>query len=251
MKKLALVAAMTATLSSGVQAVPVESDVTDVGLWLGANQLVGSVNGDSGQGQIGTHTDIKIGGDTVTGLTFTGSMAFDVAPASIKIFFDLKQGIRQGDNGAGGTIFELGTILVLQQAVAGVGEFLPFGEPIDAALEGGLSFESGNHGSINVRNPADTFGGCDGTQFEQCTAGLIVADDGTTTFAGLYDGQVFSEHWNDATSALTLLGNTAGIWFEGEVTMIQVAAVPVPAAAWLFGSALVGMAGLRHKRKKS
>jgi hypothetical protein len=30
---------------------------------------------------------------------------------------------------------------------------------------------------------------------------------------------------------------------------LQTSAVPVPAAAWLFGSALIGMAGLRRRKK--
>ena len=33
------------------------------------------------------------------------------------------------------------------------------------------------------------------------------------------------------------------------ISEVTVTAVPVPAAAWLFGSALIGLAGLRRTRK--
>jgi hypothetical protein len=45
-----------------------------------------------------------------------------------------------------------------------------------------------------------------------------------------------------------LFGNSAGLFLEGSVSAAP-SAVPVPAAAWLFGSALVGLAGIGRKRK--
>jgi hypothetical protein len=49
-----------------------------------------------------------------------------------------------------------------------------------------------------------------------------------------------------AVGGAVLLGNAAGIFLAGDLTMTV---VPVPAAAWLFGSALVGLAGIGRKRK--
>ena len=48
-----------------------------------------------------------------------------------------------------------------------------------------------------------------------------------------------------AVGGVNLFGFAAGTFFGGSITM---AAVPVPAAAWLFGSALVGLAGVGRKR---
>mgnify|MGYP000436339531 CR=1 FL=1 len=58
-------------------------------------------------------------------------------------------------------------------------------------------------------------------------------DDGT----GLGDEQYHLKQYG----SFTLSGN--------ELTFNTVSAVPVPAAAWLFGSALVGLAGIGRKRK--
>lgn len=239
MKKLALVAAFATIFSSGVQAAPVVSNITQVGLWLGTNQLVGAVNGDAGQGQVGAYANIRVGGDTVTGLTFTGTMAFDVLPASVQITFDLKDGQRVGVNGSGGTIFQGGTIEVLQQANKGVGAFLPF-NTIDAASLGGLPFVVGGDGHLTT---------CGG-EFGQCTAGLVVDDNGYGVLSGLWNGGFVDPTWNNAASAMTLLGNRAGLYLEGQIELIEVAIVPVPAAAWLFGSALIGLVGVGRKRAK-
>ena len=59
----------------------------------------------------------------------------------------------------------------------------------------------------------------------------------------------------DAANALTVgVGNSVLFGFDAPTLMggtltLEVAAVPVPAAAWLFGSALVGLAGIGRNRK--
>ena len=52
----------------------------------------------------------------------------------------------------------------------------------------------------------------------------------------------------NAVGELNLFGFSADTYMGGTLTM-EVAAVPVPAAAWLFGSAIVGLAGIGRKRK--
>jgi len=55
---------------------------------------------------------------------------------------------------------------------------------------------------------------------------------------------------NDLSASTSTVGETAFV--EKKIGAVGVIAnpVPVPAAAWLFGSALVGMAGLRRKLKR-
>jgi hypothetical protein len=74
------------------------------------------------------------------------------------------------------------------------------------------------------------------------------AADDNATYLGLVNGtgQTGSTGW-------TLVGNILKIHnMTGNTTQtltFEVSAVPVPAAAWLFGSALVGLAGVGRKRK--
>ncbi len=55
----------------------------------------------------------------------------------------------------------------------------------------------------------------------------------------------------DITTSISFVSTTGGTGYllSGEGTAGPAAAVPVPAAAWLFGSALVGLAGIGRKRK--
>ncbi len=60
-----------------------------------------------------------------------------------------------------------------------------------------------------------------------------------TTVSGLQAGQVYT---------MTVTGVADGIWggqYTGELTV-----VPLPAAAWLFGTALVGLAGVARRRAR-
>jgi hypothetical protein len=81
-----------------------------------------------------------------------------------------------------------------------------------------------------------TFGGWDGNDDVTFT-GLSIAgfggDGGTATI-------------NEIVSAFTL--GAVGLNDNFRISSITVSAVPVPAAAWLFGSALLGMIGLRRNR---
>lgn len=41
---------------------------------------------------------------------------------------------------------------------------------------------------------------------------------------------------------------TSGVSYSGSATILSVTTVPVPAGAWLFGSALIGLAGIKRKK---
>jgi hypothetical protein len=73
----------------------------------------------------------------------------------------------------------------------------------------------------------------------------VVDDNGYGNLSGLWNGGFFNlpGGWDTAASSnLQSLGNTAGLWLEGSISP---SAVPVPAAAWLFGSALIGLVGMK------
>ena len=55
----------------------------------------------------------------------------------------------------------------------------------------------------------------------------------------------------DAGNGFAEMAHSVGISFTSQTgsTMFAMTAVPVPAAAWLFGSALVGLAGFKRSRK--
>jgi hypothetical protein len=225
MKKLLLATAIAASVAStGANAIAVESNITGLGAYIGSSNAAVTVNNEGG---------LAVGGDTVTGLTFTGNATLTTGPF-VDLTFNLSDGVRSGVNGAGGTTFNSGTILINVDAGDGNG-FQPYGTVDASVIPGGLPFLAGQDGHITG---APT----------QTTAGLVVDDSGNGTLGGLWNGGFLDVPggWNSAASSLTLFGNTAGFFLEGTVSP---SAVPVPAAAWLFGSALVGLAGIGRKRK--
>ena len=89
-----------------------------------------------------------------------------------------------------------------------------------------------------------------------------LAGDVSIMFQGFLNGQLISESsvfdlQRDVISPITLnwfgidsvkINSTAAIWTADNLEVnINPSAVPVPAAAWLFGSALLGFVGLRRK----
>ncbi|ARN73082.1 hypothetical protein [Oceanicoccus sagamiensis] len=76
------------------------------------------------------------------------------------------------------------------------------------------------------------------------TAGDII----TLTMPGYTHESGFNQI--NTVGNVSLFGEEAGMGMGGTLTL-EVAAVPVPAAAWLFGSAIVGLAGIGRKRKSA
>jgi hypothetical protein len=75
------------------------------------------------------------------------------------------------------------------------------------------------------------------------TAGLLLAP-GTTALPGLWDGIVGSGSYNNGITTFWFLGQNIGMFLQGTVTLTP---VPVPAGIWLFGSGLLGLAGMSRK----
>jgi hypothetical protein len=82
-----------------------------------------------------------------------------------------------------------------------------------------------------------------------------------------YDDFTSNTKWINGTNEILLLANTGFLWEKIEITstigileiggvgdlkqfeISGVTAVPIPAAAWLFGSGLVGLAGIARRKK--
>jgi hypothetical protein len=94
-----------------------------------------------------------------------------------------------------------------------------------------------------------TYSGTSQTTFAGCTGNGALCSNVTLGTGALSTG--------NAVFTLDIL--TGGSWFTSSTIAtistlnvdhsLAVAAVPVPAAAWLFGSALLGLAGVARKRK--
>jgi hypothetical protein len=194
LKKLLLAAAVAATVSTGAQAVGVSSNVTGAQLFSSFNDVLSTG---------GVTSPFTIGGDTVTGLTFGGQGVFNVGQ-DIRITFDLFDGVRQGVNGAGGTIFNGGTINI--ETDTGYG-FSPY-NTIDAADPSStIDFLAGGDGHLQ---PVPT----------QTKSGLVVDDAGNGTLGGLWDGQFNGTGFNNETATINLLGNSFGLYLEGSVSVV-------------------------------
>lgn len=107
---------------------------------------------------------------------------------------------------------------------------------------------SGNTGTLNVSQ--NSCAGYGGLQFGICGA-IPGAIDFSNPFVltsanGLTDPITF-DLVNDFSFLLGELGGAVAV--ELNLSNVQVSAVPLPAAAWLFSSALLGLAGLARKRR--
>jgi hypothetical protein len=104
--------------------------------------------------------------------------------------------------------------------------------------------------SGSIVGSAWTYSGTSQTTFAGCTGNGALCSNVTVGTAAASTG--------NAVFTLDIL--TGGAWFTSSTiatistlnvdhSLSAVAAVPVPAAAWLFGSALLGLAGVARKRK--
>jgi hypothetical protein len=158
-----------------------------------------------------------------------------------------------------------GEVLVSTGALAGL--ITPVPQPLggsvtydDTAIAGGLA---GPSDILGVNITVGAF--CFALDTAACAAGtapvpVTSIDAAAVTFAGgaptggSMEVTTFSSTFGisipisfDLTAG-TFLGD-AGFLGTVSGTFAPVAAVPVPAAAWLFGSALLGLAGIGRKRK--
>lgn len=164
---------------------------------------------------------IQSDGSNITGgtVTATGTQSMNPTGTPITITMNLS-----GSASDAGVLFNAGTICVTAVAACDTGL-------IDVAVSN-VSFEAGAAWGFFTATGLQL----DGTQ----TAPVYtVAQPGLASTAGPFA----------AAGAASLLGNDAGIFLGGDLTFTEAPAVPVPAAAWLFGSGLVGLAGVARRRK--
>ena len=99
-------------------------------------------------------------------------------------------------------------------------------------------------GAVTDLNIIDTLTG---------TAAFVFTPTSETTFYAV-DGQgqdMFGSLAINGVGKMTYSGDSATTGpasYNGAFTVISYSEVPVPAAAWLFGSALVGLAGVKRRK---
>ncbi|WP_101756681.1 VPLPA-CTERM sorting domain-containing protein [Oceanicoccus sp. KOV_DT_Chl] len=220
----------------------ISSDVTNSSVMLGTTDNIPGVNPTNLT--ISGELDIDVSGGTYIinsgSVTVDGTIGF-FAGAPIELLFNgvtsaYNNGVLFDGSGAGGIAFEVNgngvnNIDLTQSAVSGV---------IGDANHLGLAQYGLNLGGGTVNG--------DGT----ISLGLCGAPDavgfalsptclGDSNTAGVF---------GDNTLGATVLGSSASIYLAGNITLTEVAAVPVPAAAWLFGSALLGLSTVGRRRVK-
>lgn len=235
MKKLILAAAVSAAASVGAQATTynISSNITNSQVMMGNidaedfNTFVfgGSIEIDgSGSGSAWTVAANQLGAEA----TLTGSQTFTTGPAVLN--YDL-----MGSSSANGIVFDDGHIDISFGAT--------LYDTIDASIDNVL-FDSASNWEPDPSIGSLPIGGIN-------MSGGTINADGTITIAfnGLWTGSIdtladFDIMAAQTTGIFTYGPDTGLIMLEGELTLT---AVPIPAAAWLFGSALMGLAGLKRR----
>ena len=146
---------------------------------------------------------------------------------------------------------------------AGADVYLNFLSAMGAATNNGVVIDSGMldvNASTGALPPVDfsvdqldmtNSGVYNGVNYAGLPLGSgVVNPDGsiTITLLGLPDvpdGAALA----DVTAAIAVFGIPAAIFMGGTITLTELAEIPLPAAAWLFGSGLIGLAGVARKRK--
>lgn len=233
MSKQVLMGLVTVLLISGGNAATtysVTSNITGVQWWLADYELLTGAPGGyfSDVRFSGTATDVDEDGVIDSSqLSMSGELGFVANDYIVKETFTLAD----GHYVAGvGTTFESGSII---NETFQDGEWYAYGSYV--ADWDHLEMVAGEPGH-NVGNSGAG---------SQITAGLQLAP-GTTALPGLWNGIVGGSGYNNAVTTFTFLGNNIGMYLQGTVTLTP---VPLPAGIWLFGAGLVGLAGIKRKRR--
>jgi len=171
--------------------------------------------------------NITVEGDSYTlhggSISLLGETSIVALDAEVFLSFDA-----QGNAQANGIILNQGAILISAETMGPDPVPLPVDEdPIDMTSDGvlnGVQY-TGIPLSDGVINPDGTI---------------------TITFAGIPESALDDDGLAMASAGATLLGMPAAIFLEGSITLQE---VPLPGAAWLFGSALVGLGAARRKAR--
>lgn len=221
----------------------VYSNITGLQLWVGTNDLMTAEapGSYSGLAFSGSATDLNNDGHIDTSnLRLDGQVDFVANGLSIR----LTLGLTDGDFAQrSGITFRGGNIQVDVQTTSG---YFPYAT-IDASTTN-LGFLASQPGHL----ASDVSG--------QTTAGIT-----RNALPGLWDGVIGGTGFDRAVGVFTLLGQTVGFYMEGTIEsypildtqpgepgllVFDAPEVPLPAAAWLFGSSLAGLAGVRGWRTR-
>jgi hypothetical protein len=234
-------AALATTLSTSADAAStagVYSNITNIQLWIGqSDAMTAEAPGSfSGLQFGGMAYDIDDDGYVDSAdLTLTGLINFTVNALPVQLTLNLAGGnYVQGS----GITFTAGDIGIEFGTTDG---WVPYGA-IDASIDN-LGFLANQPGHLAGAFPAQT------------TAGIV-----RDALPGLWDGEIGSFGFDRAAGSFELLGQYVGFYMQGEIKTgfsneewsegmrFGPQEVPVPGAAWLFGSALAGLAGWRRRR---
>jgi hypothetical protein len=252
MKKLALVTAVSTLVASGAYAAPVAyngeaksgtaaNPLNSIVVQAGASTSVYYVDYASGAASNKTTPAIQ--------LIRATNWTFDFAnPAAVAFSGTIVYGDYRTQTNVSGvpTIDGRQSFTGVTQTVSGVGSYdeatntFTFVNPMGEVNAGDASVHTQT--SASCANGQTNFLGKVCTSFTQATP----------AWEGLTLSFVFSED-RSAFAGSLIANDTSGSGLTRNTTTInwQVAAeVPVPAAAWLFGSGLVGLAGAARRRSK-
>lgn len=165
-------------------------------------------------------TDTDSAGYNITGGTLTMNGSLNIS-GIVTVYMNNLAGTAAND----GVLFTSGNICVSSDG----GVTCDFAD-IDVSTDN-ISFLAGTDWGGNTTAGLQLLGGAGGSSF-------TVAQPGTLAELGL----------SGAAGAATLLGLPAGIYLAGDLAFVN--EVPVPAAAWLFGSGLLGLTGIARRRAK-
>lgn len=171
-----------------------------------------------------------------------GGVNFTVTSASDMLYTGTPGGLFTTTQiGGSGSIDASGNVSYTPTGRLGAAEFFAYlGTPAWNVADNGFTNDTAGayvgftSGSMTNINPADGTGATagltlTGSALDDSLNAVIVSVSNVGTAWGSFGGTPYSEVWN--------------------VSFTETSAVPVPAAVWLFGSGLVGLAGVARRRK--
>lgn len=221
MKKLMLATAIALSASTAYSAPTVYDVTSNIGLvqiYVDKYNLVENCPGDvpSALALGGTATDTDDDGRIeASNTTLTGTVCMEAAGVDIRLTFDLQAGTYDRDDP--GTTFTDGTVEI-EVNTTSMGWILY--DTIDASISN-IECIADRTGHMSTAFPADD---------TQITAGLLLNNrfgTAVTTrnlpgqWPGPIVGTVNGAGYNDAVCVTTLLGNRAGLYLDGEVTLTE------------------------------
>lgn len=239
MKKQILMAVAAAALAGGGNAATtydITSNITGAQLWVAGYDLLAEdpYSYFSGLRFFGTAVDVDDDGAIDSAqVSMAGVIEFRVNDYRARQTFHLHDG--RYDAGLG-TTFESGGIVYeyeYSEENGGPVEWIEYSS-YQADMDW-FEMQRGLPGH-NVQHNAPV---------SQTTAGLLLAP-GTTALPGLWNGIVGGAGYDSGLATYVMFGANMGLFLQGSVTLT---AVPVPAAIWLFGSALIGLGGIRRRQR--